>query len=249
MWSELVYISCVSLQGFMTWCRLRRKTTVATNWRWMARATSGLLPLTTQWPLRVARLRTSPYSTLRVRDLPRDSPRWKSRFFVKWRLVKNLTFFTFNFQVAVLVTRLCIRRPVGSFRLTSSSKPARLWFTTTMRTSQLVWSRQAFLSECWMTLWTIIIRTGQFFSKSCVPGVLADKYNTKGTNPINLCEACASGGSDRCQRNSEELYFGNSGAFRCLTESEHHEIFTFFVFESSLFNSMNKIITVWKFSF
>ena len=62
--------------------------------------------------------------------------------------------------------------------------------------------------------------SGQFFSKSCVPGVLNDYYNTEGTNPINLCEACASGPPDRCQRNHEELYFGNSGAFRCLTESK-----------------------------
>ena len=64
----------------------------------------------------------------------------------------------------------------------------------------------------------IVAATGQFFSKSCVPGVLNDKYNRHGTNPINLCEACAAGGSDRCQRNSEELYYGSSGAFRCLVE-------------------------------
>ncbi len=62
--------------------------------------------------------------------------------------------------------------------------------------------------------------SGQFFSKSCVPGSLNDYYNTKGTNPINLCEACAAGPPDRCQRNQEELYYGNSGAFRCLTESK-----------------------------
>jgi len=59
---------------------------------------------------------------------------------------------------------------------------------------------------------------GQFFSKSCVPGALNDFYNTKGTNPQNLCEACASGGRDRCQRNDRELYYGSSGAFRCLAE-------------------------------
>ena len=61
-----------------------------------------------------------------------------------------------------------------------------------------------------------------------MPGVLNDYYNTEGTNPINMCEACASGPPDRCQRNHEELYFGNSGAFRCLTErkwlSYHQEI-------------------------
>jgi len=60
---------------------------------------------------------------------------------------------------------------------------------------------------------------GQFFSKSCVPGVLEDHYNTYGTNPPNLCEACAAGGNDRCARNNVELYYGNSGAFRCLAEN------------------------------
>ena len=60
--------------------------------------------------------------------------------------------------------------------------------------------------------------SGEFFSKSCVPGVLNKEYNSQGSNPINLCEACSSGGSERCQRNDDELYYGNSGAFRCLTE-------------------------------
>ncbi|CAH1784042.1 unnamed protein product [Owenia fusiformis] len=59
---------------------------------------------------------------------------------------------------------------------------------------------------------------GEFFSKACIPGVLDTAYNTKDRNPINLCEVCASGGQDKCRRNSDELYFGGSGAFRCLTE-------------------------------
>jgi len=59
---------------------------------------------------------------------------------------------------------------------------------------------------------------GQLFSKSCVPGVLNYQYNPYGTNPVNLCEACQSGGPYRCQRNDEELYYGNTGAFRCLAE-------------------------------
>lgn len=53
-----------------------------------------------------------------------------------------------------------------------------------------------------------------------MPGVLNSHYNTKGTNPVNLCEACAAGGNDRCERNAKELYYGNSGAFRCLVESK-----------------------------
>jgi len=62
------------------------------------------------------------------------------------------------------------------------------------------------------------LAVAQYFSKSCVPGVLHDFYNPQRTNPVNLCEACGTGGPDRCQRNDEELYYGNSGAFRCLTE-------------------------------
>lgn len=50
--------------------------------------------------------------------------------------------------------------------------------------------------------------------------MLHEAYNTKNSNPVNLCEACASGGRNRCMRNDEELYYGNSGAFRCLTECE-----------------------------
>lgn len=62
------------------------------------------------------------------------------------------------------------------------------------------------------------LAVGQYFSKSCVPGILDDYYNPHGTNPVNLCEACGTQGPDRCMRNDEELYFGASGAFRCLTE-------------------------------
>ena len=64
-----------------------------------------------------------------------------------------------------------------------------------------------------------IISLGQYFSKSCVPGILDDYYNPDGTNPVNLCEACGTQGPDRCMRTDEELYYGASGAFRCLTES------------------------------
>ena len=67
----------------------------------------------------------------------------------------------------------------------------------------------------------LYLSAGQLFSKSCIPGVLNTYYNPHDTNPINLCEACGSGGPDRCQRNDNELYFGNSGAFRCLVESKY----------------------------
>jgi len=53
-----------------------------------------------------------------------------------------------------------------------------------------------------------------------VPGILDEEYNRAGTNPTNLCENCAAGGMDKCQRNTRELYYGDSGAFRCLVESK-----------------------------
>lgn len=59
---------------------------------------------------------------------------------------------------------------------------------------------------------------GQYFSKSCVPGILSSYYNPYGTNPINLCEGCGTHGPKRCMRNDEEQYYGSSGAFRCVTE-------------------------------
>jgi melanoma-associated antigen p97 len=34
------------------------------------------------------------------------------------------------------------------------------------------------------------LAVGQYFSKSCVPGVLHDYYNSHSTNPVSLCEAC-----------------------------------------------------------
>ncbi|XP_074641603.1 melanotransferrin-like [Tubulanus polymorphus] len=66
---------------------------------------------------------------------------------------------------------------------------------------------------------------GEFFFKACAPGVLNERYKPDRYR-INLCEACASGGSDKCQRNSRELYFGDSGSFRCLVEDGGDVSFT-----------------------
>ncbi|XP_067937048.1 transferrin 2-like [Watersipora subatra] len=62
-------------------------------------------------------------------------------------------------------------------------------------------------------------KVGELFRRSCVPGILDSHYNKAGTNPVNLCENCGAGGMDRCQRNTRELYYGDSGAFRCLVEN------------------------------
>lgn len=64
---------------------------------------------------------------------------------------------------------------------------------------------------------TIYKNLGQLFIRSCIPGALDRDYNPQ-RQPLNLCEGCGSGGFRQCQRNSEELYYGASGAFRCLVE-------------------------------
>jgi len=64
---------------------------------------------------------------------------------------------------------------------------------------------------------TIFRNIGELFVRSCIPGALDSEYNPYG-KPINLCEGCAAGGYRKCQRNSEEQYYGASGAFRCLVE-------------------------------
>ncbi|KAL3318700.1 p97 [Cichlidogyrus casuarinus] len=64
----------------------------------------------------------------------------------------------------------------------------------------------------------IVYALGELVSRACVPGVLDLEYNPDLTNPLNLCEVCVGGNSDRCQRDNRELYFGDTGAFRCLVE-------------------------------
>ncbi|CAH8595885.1 unnamed protein product [Heterobilharzia americana] len=59
---------------------------------------------------------------------------------------------------------------------------------------------------------------GELISRACVPGILNKAYDHIGTNPLNLCELCTGGNADRCHRDNLELYYGDAGAFRCLTE-------------------------------
>ncbi|XP_035279004.1 transferrin-a isoform X2 [Anguilla anguilla] len=51
-----------------------------------------------------------------------------------------------------------------------------------------------------------------FFSESCAPG--ADE----GSSLCKLCKGKYNRGGVKCRANTEELYYGNSGAFRCLAE-------------------------------
>ncbi|KAI3385474.1 hypothetical protein SNEBB_007033 [Seison nebaliae] len=59
---------------------------------------------------------------------------------------------------------------------------------------------------------------GEYFDRSCVPGILSNNYNPFGTNSRSLCSQCRSKGGDYCHRSQRELYYGYRGAFRCLAE-------------------------------
>uniref|UniRef100_H0W3V3 Melanotransferrin n=1 Tax=Cavia porcellus TaxID=10141 RepID=H0W3V3_CAVPO len=60
----------------------------------------------------------------------------------------------------------------------------------------------------------VIKGVSEFFNGSCVPGSEARGF------PSSLCAVCAGDakGWNKCVANSQERYFGDSGAFRCLTE-------------------------------
>ena len=72
--------------------------------------------------------------------------------------------------------------------------------------------------ELRMTCWRFL---GEYFGRSCVPGALDYDYNRLKTNPRALCLKCYAKGSDYCSRSQREMFYGSSGAFRCLTEGKY----------------------------
>lgn len=60
----------------------------------------------------------------------------------------------------------------------------------------------------------VLTAVGQFFNASCVPVNNAKEY------PSSLCALCVGDelGRHKCIGNSQERYYGDSGAFRCLAE-------------------------------
>ncbi|KAF7490608.1 Melanotransferrin [Sarcoptes scabiei] len=60
----------------------------------------------------------------------------------------------------------------------------------------------------------------EFFSKSCIPGVLSQVYNRKRSiwQFKNLCSLCHGESFRFCRRDSSEQFFGDTGAFQCLIE-------------------------------
>jgi len=65
----------------------------------------------------------------------------------------------------------------------------------------------------------LVYSFSELIARSCIPGILSSPYNPTGKNPLNLCEICSAGGQDRCLPDSRELYYGDSGAFRCMLEN------------------------------
>ncbi|KAL7289603.1 hypothetical protein TKK_0016459 [Trichogramma kaykai] len=57
----------------------------------------------------------------------------------------------------------------------------------------------------------------EWFTKSCVPGALELSYNI-GVPYDNLCDLCHGTRDRYCHRDASEDYYGDTGAFRCLTE-------------------------------
>ncbi|KAH9500928.1 hypothetical protein Btru_069227 [Bulinus truncatus] len=64
---------------------------------------------------------------------------------------------------------------------------------------------------------TIFRNIGELFTRSCISGSLDTEYNPS-VRPVSLCEGCKANGYSKCLRNSEEFYYGSTGAFRCLVE-------------------------------
>ncbi|CAH8540764.1 unnamed protein product [Dicrocoelium dendriticum] len=64
----------------------------------------------------------------------------------------------------------------------------------------------------------LIYAFGELISRACIPGILNKPFDRMQTNSLNLCERCFSGNRDMCRRDHLELYYGDAGAFRCLTE-------------------------------
>uniref|UniRef100_A0A1Q3FHF5 Putative lactotransferrin n=1 Tax=Culex tarsalis TaxID=7177 RepID=A0A1Q3FHF5_CULTA len=64
----------------------------------------------------------------------------------------------------------------------------------------------------------------EYFTKSCVPGVISNEYN-QGVPYDNLCDLCRGGSYRYCRRDASEDFYGNTGAFRCLVEGGGHVAF------------------------
>jgi len=89
--------------------------------------------------------------------------------------------------------------------------------------------------------YSISLLSGQLFTRSCIPGSVDKAYNPT-QYPVSLCEACGAGGGKKCRRNSDEQYYGATGAFRCLVECElRYEKNPWSSFKQWLFKKKGKV--------
>ncbi|GJQ87813.1 putative ferric iron binding protein [Trypoxylus dichotomus] len=64
----------------------------------------------------------------------------------------------------------------------------------------------------------------EYFTKSCIPGALSTEYNT-GMPYDNMCDLCRGSSFQYCRRDASEMFYGHTGAFRCLVEGGGHVAF------------------------
>ncbi|KAI4460441.1 transferrin [Holotrichia oblita] len=64
----------------------------------------------------------------------------------------------------------------------------------------------------------------EYFTKSCIPGALSTEYNT-GMPYDNMCDLCRGSSFQYCRRDASEVFYGHTGAFRCLVEGGGHVAF------------------------
>lgn len=67
----------------------------------------------------------------------------------------------------------------------------------------------------------------RFFSKSCVPGSLSNRFiYGESWDLSNLCNLCHGSSYKYCTRSDNEPFYGSTGALRCLIEGDGHVAFT-----------------------
>lgn len=67
----------------------------------------------------------------------------------------------------------------------------------------------------------------RFFSKSCVPGSLSNRFiYGESWDLSNLCALCHGSSYSYCKRSDNEQFHGSTGALRCLIEGNGHVAFT-----------------------
>ncbi|XP_076331055.1 transferrin-like [Tachypleus tridentatus] len=84
-----------------------------------------------------------------------------------------------------------------------------------------------------------------FFSSSCVPGIADSSLNVSITDIDKFCHLCvgSDNGSHVCSPDKKERYYGNEGAFKCLTDRKGDVAFL----DCNLFDNFSKdnVNSIW----